>query len=56
MRGFIALIIILVSNVNAQPFVVNWLCANSAMGALNDEGRSVVEYQNNNYVIDLVLF
>lgn len=51
MRGFIALIIILVSNVNAQPFVVNWLCANSAMGALNDEGRSVVEYQNNNYVI-----
>lgn len=39
------------AKVSAQQIPFNWLCANNATGALNDEGRSVVGYQNNSYVI-----
>lgn len=44
-------LVLLFAKVSAQLSPFNWLCTNSATGVLNDEGRSVVGYQNSNYVI-----
>lgn len=53
MRAFaISLILILLySKASSQPYLFNWLCASNSKGILNDEGRSVIEYLNNSYVI-----
>lgn len=49
--ALIAIQLLLYSKASSQPYLFNWLCASNSKGPLNDEGRSVIEYLNNSYVI-----